>query len=93
VLFGDPEDPESITEQIVHGIGRDVQTSEALFAQRGWGKVTDRPMTSAAVVAWAGLRRTGKFTGTFDEFESTYLAVEPVEEVTATPTELAPAPA
>ena len=93
VLFGNPEEPDTITETVVHGIGRDVQTAETLFAQRKWGQVTDRPMTGAAVVAWAALRRTGQYTGDFDSFESQYLEVAPVEEVTATPTELAPAAA
>jgi hypothetical protein len=93
VVFGDPENPDTLTERIVHGVGRDVQASETLFAQRGWGQVTDRPMTSAAAVAWAALKRTGQFAGTFDEFEASYLSVEPVESVNATPTEAAPAPA
>ena len=93
VLFGEPDDPESITEFLVHAVGRDVQQSEMLFAKRGWGKVTDRPMTSAAAVAWSALHRTGQYPGTFDEFEGSYLEVSPVEEMTATPSEAAAAPA
>ena len=93
VVLGNPDHPDTLTELVVHGVGRDVQQAETLFAQRSWGKTTDRPMTSAAVIAWAGLKRTGQFTGTYDEFEAAYLEVAPVEEVTAIPTEPAPEPA
>lgn len=84
VFMGDPDDP---TETVVHGVGRDVQRAEQFFADKGWGQTTSRPMTSAAVVSYFGLKRTGKFDGTWEEFEDAYLSIEPVEAVTATPTE------
>lgn len=90
VAMGDAEHP---TEHQVLAVGRDIQTAEKVFAQRGWGKTDSRPMTSAAVVAWAALIRTGRYVGDFDKFESEYLEIAPEESVTATPTEAAPAPA
>lgn len=83
VFVGDADDP---TETVVHGVGRDVQRAESMFADRGWGATTSRPMTSAAVVSYFAMLRTGKFSGTWEEFENSYLAIEPVEEVNAVPT-------
>lgn len=93
VWFGNPENDEDQRAELVHGVGRDVQKAEEFFAQRGWGQTQSRPMTSAAVTAYFALQRSGRFTGSWEEFEEQYLAVEPVETVTATPTEAAPAPA
>lgn len=93
VWFGDPADESTQTDVIVHGVGRDVQKAEELFMARGWGNTQNRPMTAAAVTAYFGLQRSGKFTGTWEEFEDQYLAVEPIDTVTATPTEAAAAPA
>ena len=93
VWFGDPEDPDNATEMLVHGVGRDIQKTEEFFATNKWGDTQSRPMTAAAVTAWHGLQRSGRFTGTWEEFENSYLAVEPVEQVVSTPTGAVPAPA
>lgn len=85
VFGGDPDaDP---TDVVVHGVGRDVQRTEQFFAERNWGSTQSRPMTSAAVVCYYAMTRLGMFTGTWEEFENWYLAIEPVESVTASPTE------
>lgn len=91
VWFGDTENEETQHPELVHAVGRDVQKAEEFFAQKGWGSTQNRPMTAAAVTAYFGLQRTGRFPGSWDEFEAQYLAVEPVETVTATPSEPAPA--
>lgn len=93
VWFGDPENEESQHDLVVHAVGRDVQKAEEFFMQRGWGNTQTRPMTAAAATAYFGLQRSGRFTGSWEEFEEQYLAVEPIDTVTATPTEVAPAPA
>lgn len=87
VWMGDPDKPD---EFIIHGVGRDVQKTEEFFADKGWGQTTTRPMAAAAVTAFFALKRSARFAGTWEEFENQYLSVEPVEEVTATPTEAAP---
>lgn len=84
VLSGSVEDP---AEHLVQSIGRDIQRVEALFADRKWGETASRPMTAAAATAYFAMLRSGQFRGTWAEFEDFYLAVEPVEPVTATPTE------
>jgi hypothetical protein len=85
-VFGGDADAEP-TDIVVHGVGRDVQRAEQLFADRGWGSTQSRPMTSAAVVCYYAMLRTGYFSGTWAEFEEWYLAIEPVESDTAVPTE------
>lgn len=90
VAFGDADNP---TTHHVLAVGRDVQQAEKVFAQRNWGKTDARPMTSAAVVAWAALTRMGAYHSDFDTFEAEYLEVVPEESVTVTPTEAAPDPA
>lgn len=84
VYGGDADDPAEFT---VHGVGRDVQRAESLFAERNWGTTQSRPMTSAAVVSYYAMVRRGEFAGTWEEFEGWYLAIEPEETVTAVPTE------
>lgn len=93
VWFGDPENEENQRELVVHGVGRDVQKAEEFFASKGWGSTQSRPMTAAAVTAYFGLQRSGRYPGTWEEFEAEYLAVEPIDTVTATPTDPAPVPA
>jgi len=83
VLGGDEENPE---EFLVHGVGRDIQKTESFFADKGWGNTQSRPMTSAAVVSYFGLRRSGRYAGTWEEFEEWYLSIEPVDAVTERPT-------
>jgi hypothetical protein len=90
VYGGSVDDPESHT---VHGVGRDVQKTEAMFMERGWGKTDSRPMTSAAVVSYFAMMRTGLFAGTWTDFENWYLSIEPVEAVTAIPTDAEREPA
>lgn len=90
VALGDAENPDV---HKVLAVGRDVQQAEKLFAQRGWGKTENRPMTSAAAVAWAALSRMGKYSADFDTFESEYLEVVPEDMVQVNPTEAAAAPA
>lgn len=87
VWMGNPDNPE---EFIIHGVGRDVQKTEEFFADKGWGNTTSRPMTAAAVTTYFALRRAKRFTGSWEEFEESYLSVEPVESVQASPTEAAP---
>lgn len=89
VWFGNPEDPEDQRAELVHAVGRDIQKTEEFFMARGWGDTTKRPMTAAAVSAYFGLQRSGRFTGSWEEFEEQYLAVEPDGQVTATPTGVA----
>jgi len=93
VWFGDAENPELQTSQLVHAVGRDIQKTEEFFANQGWGNSQSRPMTAAAVTCYFGLQRSHRFTGSWEEFEASYLSVEPVDQVTATPTEAAPAAA
>lgn len=90
VWFGDSENPDAAIETVVHGVGRDVQKCEEFFANKGWGNTANRPMTAAAVTVFFGLQRTGNFSGGWEEFEASYLAVEPVESVAATPTGAVP---
>lgn len=92
-ILGNPEDPDSLVELEVLGVGRDVQQAERLFADRKWGETASRPATAAAAVSYFALQRSGKFTGSFDEFEAQYLSIEPVEAVVATPTAAAAAAA
>ena len=84
-VFGGDADADP-NEIVVHGVGRDVQRTEQLFADRGWGSTTARPMTSAAAVCYFAMLRRGDFSGSWEEFENWYLAIEPVESVTANPT-------
>lgn len=84
VFGGDADNP---TEHTIHGVGRDVQRAETLFADRGWGSTQSRPMTSAAAVCYYAMTRSGLYSGTWEEFENWYLSIEPVEAVHATPTE------
>lgn len=88
IALGDAENPRFVS---VQSVGRDVQQAERYFAQRGWGKTDSRPMTSAAVVAWAALTRIGEYHGDFDQFEMEYLEVVPESSPAAVPTEAAPA--
>jgi len=90
VAFGDPENPRVID---VRTVGRDVQQAEQFFAKKGWGKTESRPMTAAAVTAWAALHRAGQYPGDFDAFEAEYLEVSPQESVPVRPTDAAPDPA
>lgn len=85
-VFGGDADADP-TEIVVHGVGRDVQRTEQFFADRGWGPTNSRPMTSAAVVCYFAMVRRKEYSGTWDEFEDWYLGIEPVEAVTAVPTE------
>lgn len=90
IALGSAEDPRFFH---VLSVGRDVQQAEKLFASRGWGKTDNRPMTSAAAVAWAALTRLGEYHADFDTFENEYLEVVPEAAAPATPTEAAPDPA
>lgn len=90
VFGGDADEP---TEYEVRAFGRDVTRTEAMFAERRWGATTDRPLTSAAMIAYCALYRTGVFMGKWEDFDSWYLSVEPGEGMTANPTEAAPDPA
>jgi hypothetical protein len=83
VFGGDADEPEVIE---IHAFGRDVQHTEQEFAAKKWGAATDRPMTSAAMTSFFALKRTGKFSGTWEEFEEWYLSIEPIETVSAVPT-------
>lgn len=83
-VFGGSEDEPAEFE--VHGVGRDVQKAESLFADKGWGSTQTRPMTSAAAVSYFAMLRRGEFEGTWDEFESWYLSIEPLDTVTERPT-------
>lgn len=83
VFGGNEESPE---EYIIHGVGRDIQKTESFFADRGWGSTTSRPMTSAAVTSYFALVRSGRYAGTWDEFEEWYLSIEPMDAVTERPT-------
>lgn len=87
VWMGDAENPD---ELVIHAVGRDVQKAEEFFADKGWGSTTARPMTAAAVTAFFGLKRSGRFAGKWEEFEEQYLSVEPIETVTANPTQAEP---
>lgn len=88
VLSGTPEDP---VEHHVASIGRDIQKVEQLFADRKWGGTDSRPMTAAAATAYFAMMRAGQYSGTWADFEEFYLAVEPEEPVTVTPTGPVPA--
>ena len=90
VFGGDADDP---TEYEVLAVGRDITRTEQAFAERRWGTTTDRPLTSAAMIAYFALYRTGRFTGKWEDFDAWYLGVEPGEELTANPTEAGLAPA
>ena len=90
-VFGGDADNPDVYE--VHAFGRDVQQTEKEFATRKWGAATDRPMSSAAMTTYFALVRTGKFAGTWDEFESWYLSIEPIETVNSVPTEAGREPA
>jgi hypothetical protein len=84
VFGGDETNPEM---HLVHGVGRDVQRTEAMFAERGWGQTSNRPMTSAAAVSYFAMLRTGAYSGRWEDFEKWYLSIEPEEKVTAFPTD------
>jgi len=90
VFGGDADDP---TSYEVAAFGRDITKTEAEFANRRWGSTTDRPLTSAAMIAYFALYRTGAFKGKWEDFEAWYLSVEPGEEVSANPTEAGQEPA
>lgn len=90
VWFGDPENPDDATHLVVHGVGRDIQKTEEYFATHRLGATQDRPMTSAAMTAYFGLHRSGRYTGTWEEFEAEYLSVEAVDQVVSTPTDPVP---
>lgn len=83
VFGGDPDNPK---EYEVRAFGRDITKTEAAFAERRWGATTDRPMTSATMIAYYAMNRTGEFTGKWEDFEAWYIAVEPGEEMAANPT-------
>ena len=90
VFAGNPDDPEMYE---LATFGRDVQRTEKLFAERGWGATTSRPMTSAAVVCYFAMHRLGHFDGDWEAFEEWYLSIEPVEPVNADPINAGPEPA
>lgn len=92
VILGDPAGfAENWTGIDVQTIGRDFQHAETLFAIQKWGRVADQPMHSMAAAAYYALRRTGQFSGAWEQFEAEYLEVQVIGEDTATPIEAAPA--
>jgi hypothetical protein len=91
VVFGGNPDAPTVFE--VLAFGRDITRTESAFAERRWGATTDRPLTSAAMIAYYALYRTGQFTGKWEDFDVWYLSVEPGEEFSVNPTDAGHAPA
>ena len=82
VWMGDPENP---TEHHIVTLGRDVQRTEMMFAENGWGKTENRPITSAAAVAYFAMMRLGLYSGTWKDFSDSYLSIEPEEPINSFP--------
>lgn len=41
---------------------------EKIARRRGYGAVTDNPITAGAIMAWHALTRTGVYAGDFEQF-------------------------
>lgn len=93
VTLGDPAEPDTLETLEVTAFGRDIQKVEALFAERKWGTAQDRPMTATVAAVYYALTRSGKYSGSFDDFESTYVEVTDGGAQRINPTERDPMPA
>ena len=75
VVLGDPDDEATWQEVEVQALTRDIQHAEQMFVQRRWGKPADQPVKITAVAAYCALLRKGLISGTWEEFEQSYLEV------------------
>lgn len=80
VVVGEAEDPSTWAELEAQAITRDLQAAETLFAKRKWGSPGDRPIMLTAVSAYYALIRTGQISGSWDEFEASYLEVSEADD-------------
>ena len=86
-MLGDWADPETWVENELQCIGRDMQMAETLFARhKQWGKISDAPIRFQTVIAFYAMKRTGNYSGSFDQFESDLLEVTEAGEEEADPT-------
>jgi hypothetical protein len=79
VVLGDVDEPDTWVELEAQAITRDLQAAETLFARHKWGKPSDQAIKLTSVAAYYALRRTGQITGSWDEFEASYLEVSEAE--------------
>jgi hypothetical protein len=87
VVLGDWADSETWTEHRVQTIGPDLKAAETLFGRhKEWGRYTDNPLRFQVVVGYYACRRTGAFSGTWDQFAESYLEVSEVGSEVVSPT-------
>jgi hypothetical protein len=92
VILGDPDQPDTWRAEDVQTIGRDITSTETLFGVQKIGRPADHPVRSITATAYFGLVRTGKYQGSFDQFETDYVEISPIGQDEAFPTEPGPVP-
>lgn len=80
VIFGDPEEPDTWEAVEVQTIGRDMQDAEELLARNKLGKLVDMPIAGSAAAAYYALKRTGKRTNDWAQFQREYIDISAVDD-------------
>lgn len=93
VILGNPDDPDSWSSVEVQTIGRDTTAAETLFGVKKFGRTMDHPVLSLTAIAYYGLLRTGRFQGSWEDFESAYVEIQPLGMDDSFPTVPEPATA
>lgn len=93
IVLGDVNDPETWGEIEVQAITRDLQAAEGLFIRHKWGKPQEQPLKMTVVSAYFAAVRAGLITGSWDEFERSYLEVSEAGADAVPPTPGEPEPA
>lgn len=97
VILGDPADPGSWEEVEIQSMTRDLAAAEAHYQRRRWGDPSATPIRLTAVAAYQALLRAGMVSGTWEDFERSYVEVstadDPEDEEEIHPTEAGADPA
>lgn len=92
VITGNPDDSGTWVGHDVQTIGRDTVAAETLFGVKKIGRPIDHPVLSLVAMAYYAMLRTGRFSGPWEDFESSYVEIQPLGEDESFPTEPGPVP-
>ena len=66
---------------------RDQIAAEEVSGRHNWGGTDKAPVRMGAFSVYSAMRRTGHFSGTYDDFQNAVETVSPVEVVDVDPTQ------